>query len=49
MVGVEILTGHGQAVTTLGIVFVEAILLYAGYGLVAGVTVPVLEQAIVGE
>jgi hypothetical protein len=49
MFGIETLSGTAQAVALVGIVFVEAILLYVGYGALTRVLGPAVERFLVGK
>lgn len=49
MFGIEPLSGSVQAITTVGLVFAEAIALYMGYGAVAQVASPAARDILRGE
>lgn len=49
MLGLETLSGSAQAITTVGLVFAEAIALYIGYGAVTQVTSPAARDILRGE
>ena len=49
MFGLELLGGTAQAMATVGIVLVEAIVLYVGYGALAYVTGPQIRETLGGN
>ncbi|WP_455429874.1 DUF7512 family protein [Natronococcus zhouii] len=49
MFGLEPLSGSAQAITTVGLVFAEAIALYIGYGAVMQVASPAARDILGGE
>ncbi|GAA0240582.1 hypothetical protein ACFFQF_30755 [Haladaptatus pallidirubidus] len=49
MIGIESFSGSAQAVATVGIVFAEAIMLYAGYGALTGVVGSTVLETLEGE
>ncbi|WP_267641245.1 DUF7512 family protein [Haloarchaeobius amylolyticus] len=48
MFGIESLSGNAQAAALIGIVLVEAAILYVGYGLLERVLGPIIRDAIRG-
>ncbi len=49
MFGIETLSGNAQAATLVGIVLVEAMVLYVGYGALTAAVGPSVRKAIGGE
>ncbi|WP_167768374.1 DUF7512 family protein [Haloarcula amylovorans] len=49
MFGLESLSGSAQAVTTVGLVFAEAIALYVGYGALSSTLGPTVLDALGGD
>lgn len=49
MIGLTTLPGPIQAIATVGLVLVEALVLYAGYGLLSQLAKPALMNAITGD
>lgn len=49
MIGIDILVGHTDAAVVLGIVLAEAVVLYAGYGVVLAVADSLIERALEGR
>jgi hypothetical protein len=49
MFGVESLTGNAQAAVLVGLVLVEAMLLYVGYGVLERVLGPTVADVLGGE
>lgn len=49
MIGLATLPGPIQAMATVGLVLVEALVLYVGYGILSQITKPTIVNAIAGD
>ncbi|ESP90125.1 DUF7512 family protein [Candidatus Halobonum tyrrellensis] len=49
MFGLETLSGSAEAAATVGVVFVEALALYVGYGAITGAVGSAVVRAVGGE
>jgi hypothetical protein len=49
MFGIETLGGTAEAVASVGLVLVEALVLYVGYGTLTRVAGPAITEAVSGE